>query len=134
MRFDINLLRRDIMIEPKNQVDNIDKYHNYYYQLFRKGELICEELNCSKTATEKLTIPLGVYGSQVFFFCEDCINKFINLNTKSHDDNSLSEGNYSENIEQTKLVLDIQNRIYGPETFRRKFMEHIKNGGDPDVF
>ena len=39
-----------------------------------------------------------------------------------------------KNKEELVLILDIQYRSHSTETYRRKYLKHIKKGGNLDVF
>lgn len=63
------------------QSRNFNKDYNIqdYYQLFQQGKVTCEALECNIIATTKLKIPIGFNEDQIFFFCENCISKFLEV-------------------------------------------------------
>ena len=76
-------------------------------------------------------------------------NKYYDLNSNIYLDSSnlrdfsffyminsytVNDSNCNKNKAKTTLILDIQERISGPSFFAFKYWDHIKKGGDPNVF
>lgn len=68
--------RPDTRSNNQYYLEDVVKDLDEYYQLFQQKRLICEARECNLIAIKELKIPIGIYGEEVFFFCENCVNKF----------------------------------------------------------
>ncbi|MGD1839201.1 MAG: hypothetical protein ACPKPY_14220 [Nitrososphaeraceae archaeon] len=70
--------RKDRKFFEYKKDNNNNELFKYY--LFSDGKIRCEAMNCNTISTEKLNLSIVDHGEHIFYFCRECVQKFIGDN------------------------------------------------------